>query len=117
MRKVSLGEISEKPLGSYKIWLPHCTFYKTISTVNTVFYTCLQTRYKLRNLTLDYILVGKVTISASDGRKLICQRFGDRHLLIKIRHRATRPLYVTPSTRQGTRPCTADTGRYEVFPI
>ncbi len=53
--RCSLGEISEK--SSWKLENVVSTIYKTISNISIVFSNCL--------FTMDDVLVGKVTISAS----------------------------------------------------
>ena len=71
----SLGEISEKP--SWKLINVVSTICKTISKINVVFSNCLQMRYII--FTMDDVLVGKVTVSAS-LEKIHFQRFRNRHL-------------------------------------
>ncbi len=62
--RCSLGEISEKP--SWKLQNVVSTIYKTISNINTVFSNCFTNEIHICNFfTIDEVLVGKVTISAS----------------------------------------------------
>ena len=61
--RCSSGEISEKP--SWKLQNVVSTI-KTISNINTVFSNCFTNEIHICNFfTIDEVLVGKVTISAS----------------------------------------------------